>query len=50
MVGESNINAINPNLTSASPAIGAGLSIGGLSLDFNGISRPNPPAIGALEY
>jgi hypothetical protein len=50
MVGESNIDAINPSLESNSPAIGAGIAIGGLTTDYNGSTRPNPPALGALEY
>jgi Putative Ig domain len=49
LVSESNINAINPNLTSASPAIGAGVAIVGITTDFMGNARPNPPAIGAFE-
>lgn len=50
LAGESNLNSINPNLTSASPAIGAGLAISGITTDFSGAIRPNPPAVGALEY
>jgi hypothetical protein len=49
LVSESNIDAINPNLTSSSPAIGAGLHISGITTDYNGTARPNPPAIGAFE-
>ena len=50
LVGESNINAINPGLTSGSPAIGAGLAISGITTDYNGSTRPNPPALGAFEF
>jgi hypothetical protein len=50
LVGESNINAINPGLTSRSPAIGAGLAISGITTDYNGSTRPNPPALGAFEF
>lgn len=49
LVGETNINAINPNLTSSSPAIGAGIFISGITTDYNGTTRANPPAIGAFE-
>ena len=49
LVGESNIDAINPSLTSTSPAIGAGVSITGITTDYNGVTRPNPPSIGAQE-
>jgi hypothetical protein len=50
LVSEANVNAINPNLTSTSPATGAGVSISGITTDYNGLTRPNPPAIGAIEY
>ena len=49
LVGESNIDAINPSLTSTSPAIGAGVSINGITTDFNNVTRPSPPSIGAEE-
>jgi len=49
LVGESNINAINPNITSSSPAINSGIAISGITTDYNGNTRPNPPAIGATE-
>jgi hypothetical protein len=49
LAGESNIDAINPSLTSSSPAIGAAVSISGITTDFNGVTRPNPPSIGAQE-
>jgi hypothetical protein len=49
LAGESNIDAINPSLTSTSPAIGAGVSITGITTDFNNVTRPNPPSIGAQE-
>jgi hypothetical protein len=47
---EASINTANPNLSSGSPAIGAGVAITGITTDYNGVTRPNPPAIGALEY
>jgi hypothetical protein len=49
LIGESNINAINPNLTSASPAIGAGVVISGITTDYDGLTRPSSPALGAFE-
>ncbi|HEX3969665.1 MAG TPA: choice-of-anchor Q domain-containing protein [Edaphobacter sp.] len=49
LLGESNIDAINPNLTPTSPAIGAGTPISGITTDFNSVTRPNPPTIGAQE-
>ena len=39
----------NLELQSGSPAIGAGTSSLASTLDFVGVTRPNPPAIGALE-
>jgi len=33
----------------ASAVVGAGVTISGITTDFNGRSRPNPPAIGAYE-
>jgi hypothetical protein len=50
LVQEASINTANPNLSSGSPAIGAGVAITGITTDYNGVTRPNPPAIGALEY
>jgi Putative Ig domain len=49
LVGESNINAINPNITSSSPAINSGIAVSGITTDYNGSTRANPPAIGAVE-
>ena len=49
LAGGSSIDAINPNLTSGSPAIGAGVAIGAITTDYNGVTRPQRPAIGAFE-
>ena len=49
MVGESNINAINPNIPTSSPAVASGIAITGITTDFNGVTRPNPPALGAMQ-
>ncbi|MGB9073618.1 MAG: hypothetical protein WCC22_13340 [Terriglobales bacterium] len=39
------------HLSSAgSPANGAGITLSGITLDYDGLTRPNPPAIGAYEY
>lgn len=32
-----------------SPAIGAGITVSGVTVDFNGTTRSNPPTIGAFE-
>jgi hypothetical protein len=49
MVAQSDINHIDPNLTSSSAAINSGIAISGITTDFNGKTRANPPAIGAME-
>ncbi len=49
LVSGSNIDAINPNLSPGSAASGAGVSITGITTDYNGVTRPSPPAIGAME-
>lgn len=43
------INALNPNIHTGSPAAGAGVAISGITTDYNGATRPNPPSIGAFE-
>lgn len=49
LIGESDIDAINPSLSSNSPAIGAGVPIAAVTTDYIGLARPAAPAIGALE-
>ena len=49
MVGESDLDNFNFNLGTSSPAIGAGVPISGITTDFNGTTRPTPPAIGAVD-
>ena len=44
------VSSTDYHLQSGSPAIGAGIAFGGLTRDFDGMPRPNPPAIGAYEY
>jgi hypothetical protein len=46
---ESNWDSVNANLTTGSPAIGHGVTISGITTDFNSKTRPTPPAIGAYE-
>jgi Bacterial Ig-like domain (group 3)/Chitobiase/beta-hexosaminidase C-terminal domain/Bacterial Ig-like domain (group 2) len=46
---ESVLDNFNFTPSSGSPAIGAGVAIPGLTTDFNGNTRPNPPSIGAIE-
>jgi len=44
------LDNFNFNLTSSSPAIGAGTTYYGiLATDYNGKTRPNPPTVGAIE-
>lgn len=38
------------NLLEGSPVIGKGITAGVLSTDYNGVVRPTPPSIGAMEY
>jgi len=47
---EQSLDNFNFHLTNGSPAIGSGLSLSGITLDFSGATRANPPAIGAFEY
>ena len=46
---ESELDNFNFNISPGSPAVGAGLYIPSLTLDYSGATRPNPPSIGALE-
>ncbi len=50
LVSQSDINFIDANLTSSSPQRGAGIAISGITTDFNGNDRPNPPSIGAFDF
>ena len=49
VVSESQFDNFNFNLSSTSPAISAGIAISGITTDFNGNTRPNPPTLGAIE-
>jgi Putative Ig domain len=46
---ESELDNFNFNITSGSPAVGAGSYIPSLTLDYSGLHRSNPPSIGAVE-
>jgi hypothetical protein len=47
---QSELDAFNFNITSGSPATGTGITYTGVpALDYNGVSRPTPPSIGAVE-
>lgn len=41
--------ASNFALQAGSPCIGAGVAIGGITIDYTGATRANPPSIGAYE-
>ena len=43
------LDAYNFMPSSASPMLGAGVYLAGLTTDANGVTRPNPPSIGALD-
>ncbi|NYF90957.1 beta strand repeat-containing protein [Tunturibacter empetritectus] len=46
---ETDVNHFDPHLTSSSAAINSGIAISGITTDYNGATRANPPAIGAME-
>jgi len=46
---ETDLDNFNFTPSSSSPANGAGVTIPGLTTDFNGNTRPSPPSIGAIE-
>jgi hypothetical protein len=51
LAGETAALVWNMNLTSSSPAIGAGIENSSVpATDYNNANRPNPPSIGALEF
>jgi len=49
-VNESNVNTVNPMLTSGSSLIEKGVAIPGITTDYAGNVRPDPPSIGAYEF
>jgi len=46
---EAALDGFNFTPSSGSPVVGKGVSIPGLTLDYNGTTRPSPPSIGAIE-
>ncbi len=46
---EYDLDNFNFDPSSSSPAIGAGIAIPGITTDYTGATRPNPPSIGAIE-
>jgi hypothetical protein len=46
---ESELDNFNFDITPGSPALGAGISVPGVTLDYTGATRGNPPSIGAYE-
>jgi hypothetical protein len=46
---ETTLDNFNFNVMPGSPAVHAGVAVPGLVTDFNGVTRPDPPSIGALE-
>jgi Putative Ig domain len=47
---QAELDNFNFNLASGSPADGTGVTYTGVpALDYNGVKRPNPPSIGAVE-
>jgi peptidoglycan hydrolase-like protein with peptidoglycan-binding domain len=49
ITSELQLNNFNFNPSATSPAIAAGIAIPGLTTDYNGTTRGNPPTIGAIE-
>jgi hypothetical protein len=46
---ESGLDNFNFTPSSTSPLLGAGVSVPGLTTDYNGTMRPNPPSLGGIE-
>ncbi|MEO6804640.1 MAG: Ig domain-containing protein [Edaphobacter sp.] len=46
---ETELDNFNFDITPGSPAVGAGLFLPGLTVDYTGATRGNPPSIGAYE-
>jgi Putative Ig domain len=46
---ESTLDNFNFYPATGSPAIGAGVAVPGVTTDYYGVTRPNPPTIGAVE-
>jgi hypothetical protein len=50
VTSEAQLDNFDFNPSSNSLAIGAGVAVASVTTDYNGVTRPNPPSIGALEY
>jgi len=46
---EAALDNFNFTPTSGSPLVGAGIAVTGLTTDYNGTTRPNPPSMGGVE-
>ena len=49
-IAETTLDNFNFALSSGSPAIADGVAVSGLTTDYDGVARPNPPSLGALQY
>jgi hypothetical protein len=49
MASESELDNFNFHPRKGSPVIGHGINIDGITTDYYGVRRPNPPSIGAVE-
>jgi hypothetical protein len=49
LVDESVLDNFNFHPRKGSPAIGAGTAVNGVTVDYYGVARPNPPSVGAVE-
>lgn len=47
---EATLDSYNFHLTSGSPAVKNGVIVSGLLTDYAGVTYPNPPSLGALEF
>jgi hypothetical protein len=45
---QTQLDNFNFNLSSSSPAIGVGVAVSGITTDYNGVTRANPPGLGAV--
>ncbi len=50
VTSETSLDNFNFSLSSASPAIGTGITIPGLLTDSLGLTIPDPPSMGAIQY
>jgi hypothetical protein len=49
LASESQLDNFNFHLRRGSPAIGHGVPANGVTTDYFGVRRPDPPSIGAVE-